>query len=35
VELVDHELAIWGAPAEQKEDGTIVYPPSSEEEADE
>lgn len=30
VELVDHELAIWGAPAEKKKDGTIVYPPNEE-----
>lgn len=32
VELVEHEFAIWGAPAEQKEDGTVVYPKSNEQE---
>lgn len=26
VELVDHELAVWGAPAIEKGDGRVLYP---------
>lgn len=30
IELVDHELGMWGAPAELKDDGTVVYPAAEE-----
>ncbi|MGK7379267.1 DUF488 domain-containing protein [Planococcus sp. 1R117A] len=34
VELVDHELGMWGAPAELKDGGTVTYPPEEVNETD-